>query len=115
MSTLTKVKNIYITGSQNFGSYSSSSYIREYDFVGLVLDYDKETNIATIEQRNRMFVGDEIEIFGPNKKFFTQKIDMMWNEDGEEIDVAPHPQQIIKMKMIEPVGNWDIIRKARKE
>ena len=95
--------------------YSSSSYIREYDFVGLVLDYDKETNIATIEQRNRMFVGDEIEIFGPNKKFFTQKIDMMWNEDGEEIDVAPHPQQIIKMKMIEPVGNWDIIRKARKE
>lgn len=95
--------------------YASSSYIREYDFVGLVLDYDSKTNIATIEQRNRMFVGDEIEIFGPNKKFFTQTIDKMWNEDGEEIDVAPHPQQIIKMKVAEPVGNWDIIRKARKE
>ncbi|WP_077367749.1 peptidase U32 family protein [Anaerosalibacter sp. Marseille-P3206] len=95
--------------------YTNSSYIREYDFVGLVLDYDSETKIATIEQRNRMFVGDEIEIFGPNKEFFTQKIDMMWNEDGEEINVAPHPQQIIKMKMTQPVGNWDIIRKARKE
>lgn len=95
--------------------YTSSSYIREYDFVGLVLDYDSETGIATIEQRNRMFVGDEIEVFGPKKKFFTQKIDKMWDEDGNEIDVAPHPQEIIRMKMINPVENWDIIRCARKE
>lgn len=95
--------------------YGSSSYIREYDFVGLVLDYDEKTEIATIEQRNRMFVGDEIEVFGPNKEFFVQKIEDMWNENGEEIDVAPHPQQIIKMKMKKPVENWDIIRKARED
>lgn len=95
--------------------YGSSSYIREYDFVGLVLDYDEKTEIATIEQRNRMFVGDEIEVFGPNKEFFVQKIEDMWNENGEEIDVAPHPQQIIKMKMKKPVENWDIIRRARKD
>lgn len=95
--------------------YKSSSYIREYDFVGLVLDYDSKTGIATIEQRNRMFVGDKIEVFGPNKKFFTQKIEKMWDEDGNEIDVAPHPQEIIRMKMINPVENWDIIRCARKE
>lgn len=95
--------------------YGSSSYIRKYDFVGLVLDYDKQTEIATIEQRNRMFVGDEIEVFGPNKEFFVQKIEYMWDNNGEEIDVAPHPQQIIKMKMKKPVENWDIIRKARKD
>ncbi len=53
--------------------YTTSSYIRGYDFVGMVLDYDENTKIATIEQRNRMFVGDEIEIFGPNVDFFTQK------------------------------------------
>ena len=35
--------------------YDSSSYIRTYNFVGLVLDYDEESKIATIEQRNRMF------------------------------------------------------------
>ena len=80
-----------------------------------VASIDSETGIATIEQRNRMFVGDEIEVFGPKKKFFTQKIDKMWDEDGNEIDVAPHPQEIIRMKMINPVENWDIIRCARKE
>mgnify|MGYP000125131977 CR=1 FL=1 len=42
--------------------YTHSSYIRGYDFVGMVLDYDRETGIATVEQRNRMFVGDEIEV-----------------------------------------------------
>lgn len=95
--------------------YGSSSYIREYDFIGLVLDYDEKTEVATIEQRNRIFVGDEIEVFSPNKEFFVQKIEDMWNENGEEIDVAPHPQQIIKIKMKKPVENWDIIRKARKD
>lgn len=46
---------------ENDQLYNSSSYIRTYDFVGLVLNYDKETKLATIEQRNRIFVGDEVE------------------------------------------------------
>ena len=92
--------------------YTSSSYIREYDFVGLVLDYDENTKLATIEQRNRMFVGDEIEVFGPGRKHFTQIIEKMWDEEGNEIDVAPHPQQIVKMKMDNNVNKWDIIRKS---
>ncbi|QQY80572.1 putative protease [Keratinibaculum paraultunense] len=92
--------------------YTSSSYIRKYDFVGLVLDYDEDTKLATIEQRNRMFVGDEIEVFGPGRKHFTQIIEKMWDEEGNEIDVAPHPQQIIKMKMDNKVNKWDIIRKS---
>ncbi|RKD34603.1 peptidase U32 family protein [Thermohalobacter berrensis] len=95
--------------------YTSSSYIRTYDFTGLILDYNNETSIATVEQRNRMFVGDDIEIFGPNREHFSQKIEQMWDEKGNEIDVAPHPQQIIKIKTVKPVRPWDIIRKPRKE
>jgi putative protease len=93
--------------------YTSSSYIRNYDFVGLVLDYDDKTRLATVSQRNRMFVGDEIEIFGPNKDFVTQRIEKMWNEFGEEIEVAPHPEQIVKIEMKQRVEPWDIIRKDR--
>lgn len=95
--------------------YTSSSYIRNYDFVGLVLEYDTETKIATIEQRNRMFVGDEIEIFGPNKEHINYVIEKMWDKDGNEIDVAPHPQQIVKMKIEGNIAPWDMLRKARKE
>lgn len=95
--------------------YTTSSYIRGYDFVGIVIDYDKESKIATIEQRNRMFVGDKIEIFGPGKKHFTQIIEKIWDDEGEEIDVAPHPQQIIKIQMNEAVNKMDILRKEREE
>ncbi|NLJ78307.1 MAG: U32 family peptidase [Tissierellia bacterium] len=91
----------------------TSSYIRNYDYIGLVLDYDEDAKIATIEQRNRMFIGDRIEIFGPNRKHFTQSIDEMWDEDGDRIEVAPHPQQIIKMKMDHRVQNWDMLRRSR--
>ncbi|WP_026894141.1 peptidase U32 family protein [Clostridiisalibacter paucivorans] len=95
--------------------YTSSSYIRNYDFVGLVIDYDEETNMATVEQRNRVFVGDKVEIFGPNRDFFIQNIQNMWDEKGNEINVAPHAQQIYKIKVDRPVSKWDMIRKPREE
>jgi len=95
--------------------YTTSSYVRGYDFVGLILDYDEETKIATVEQRNRIFTGEKVEIFGPNKEFITQTIEKMWDEEGNEIDVAPHPQQIIKILMEKPVSSMDMIRKEREE
>ncbi|HEY4543415.1 MAG TPA: U32 family peptidase [Tissierellaceae bacterium] len=95
--------------------YDTSSYIREYDFLGMVVDFDKETNIATVEQRNRTFKGDEIEIFGPHTKYFTQIIEKMWDENDNEIDVAPHAQQIFKIKVDQPIDKYYLIRKERKE
>lgn len=95
--------------------YTSSSYIRGYDFVGLILDYDKKNKIATIEQRNRMFIGETIEVFGPGKEYFSQVIEKMWDEEGNEIEVAPHPQQIVKILMKEPVNKMDMIRKEKED
>lgn len=95
--------------------YTNSSYIRGYDFVGMVLDYDEETKIATIEQRNRIFVGEEVEVFGPGKDYFTQKIEKMWDKNDNEIDVAPHAQQILKIKMDYPVERYDLVRKGRED
>lgn len=95
--------------------YTTSSYIRGYDFVGLILDYNDETKIATVEQRNRMFVGEKIEVFGPSKEYSTQIIEKMWDEEDNEIEVAPHPQQIVKILMAEPVNKMDMIRKERED
>jgi len=94
--------------------YDSSAYIKTYDFAGLILEYNTDNQIATIEQKNRMFVGDEIEIFGPDDDFFTQKIERMWDEEEEEIEVAPHAKQIIRIKMAKPVKPWYVIRKFNK-
>ncbi|MCC8160337.1 MAG: U32 family peptidase, partial [Oscillospiraceae bacterium] len=76
--------------------YTSSSYIRDYDLVGIVLSYDENTGIATVTQRNRFFAGDEVEIIQPMKPYFTQTIDSMREETDNEIEVANHAEQIVK-------------------
>lgn len=91
--------------------YHTSSYIREYDFVGLVLEYDAKTGIARVEQRNRMIVGDEIEVLNPDGTFFTQTIKEMINEEGESIRTAPHAQMLLTMPMDRAVGPFSILRR----
>jgi len=91
--------------------YEKSSYIREYDFVGLVLEYDEKTGIATVEQRNRFFAGDTVEVTGPGRDYFVQQIEWMKDEEGNCIDVAPHPQQVVRMPVKHPVKPFDILRK----
>jgi len=94
--------------------YENSTYIREYDFIGVVLEYDKETKIAKIEQRNRMFKGDNIEVFSPDGPFFTQEIKWMKNENNEEIDVAPNAQMTVYIPMEKEVAPYTILRKEAK-
>ncbi|MGI6588934.1 MAG: peptidase U32 family protein [Peptococcia bacterium] len=94
-------------------NYETSSYLRYYDFVGLVLDYDEDTGMATVEQRNNFRVGDELEITGPQTELFNQKVGVMRDEDGRQIRVAPHPQQVVRLKVDKPVRPWDLIRRAK--
>lgn len=92
-------------------NYATSSYTRDYDFIGLVKAYDERTQMATIEQRNKICLGDKVEVFGPCTDFFNQKIEVMLDEKGNPIESAPHAQQIIKIKMKKPVEENFMIRK----
>lgn len=94
-------------------NYLTSDYTREYSFVGIVKSYDVSTGLADIEQRNKMSVGDTIEVFGPDYNYFTQTIDALLDEEGEAIDSAPHPQQSVKIKLKEPVSAKYILRKQK--
>ena len=94
-------------------NYQTSAYTRDYSFIGMVKDYDAETGMAVVEQRNKMVLGDEIEVFGPGRDFFTQKLDVLLDEEGEPIEVAPHPQQIVHIRMDQPVAEKYILRKRK--
>lgn len=96
-------------------NYLTSAYTREYTFIGVVKGYDPETGMATVEQRNKMTVGEEIEVFGPYTDFFSQKLEIMLDEDGEPVESAPHPQQILKIKMDKPVKENFMLRKRKEQ
>ena len=99
---------------ENAQVYGSSSYIRDYDLIGIVTDFDENTGIATVSQRNRFFKGDEAEVLCPDKPFFTQKIEYMENEKGEEIDVAKNAEMIVKIKLDKAVKEGSMLRKQRR-
>lgn len=103
----------YETPSENEQLFGVRRKIPQYAFVGQVLAYDPETQIATIQQRNNFKVGDLIEFYGPGMRHFQQELTALWDEDGNEIEVAPHAMMICQIKVDQPVERFDMIRKRK--
>ncbi|ANB56356.1 peptidase U32 family protein [Anoxybacillus sp. B7M1] len=95
---------------QMFGVHSKKT---TYDFAGFVLDYDRDTKMVTLQQRNFFKPGDVVEFFGPEIDNFTQVVGTIWDEDGNEIDAARHPLQIVKFKVEKDVFPYNMMRKER--
>ena len=93
---------------QMFGNHSTKT---RFDFAGLVLDYNSDTQIATLQQRNFFKPGDEVEFFGPEIENFTQKVGVILDEKGNELDAARHPLQIVRIKVDHPVFVNNMMRK----
>ena len=94
---------------QMFGNESNKK--TPYDFCGLVLDYDKETKMATIQQRNHFKPGQEIEFFGPEIDNFTHVADAIYDDEGNELDAARHPLQIVQFKVDHDIYPNNMMRK----
>lgn len=84
--------------------------VSNQDFLGLVLDYDDQTNYATIEVRNYFKKGDEVQFIGPNIETFNYKINKIYNDQDEIIDVCRHPKSIIKIKVSKKLNKYDMMR-----
>lgn len=84
------------------------------EFIGYVLAYDFDKKMIKLEQRNYFKIGDHVELFTPEQKFYQFKITKIYDEDFNEIDVARHPQQIIYLDFDEEVVAYSMLRKIIK-
>lgn len=94
-------------------NYLTSDYTRDYSFVGLVKGFDDSTGRTIVEQRNKFSVGDTVEIFGPRVPFYEEVITEMFDEEGNPVDSAPHPQQILQIRFKNKPEEDFIIRKKK--
>ena len=94
--------------SQNYGT---STYIRTWEFVGVVRGYDESDGTLLIEQRNRILKGDEVEIVQPNGLDIPLTVGEMWDMEDNLITSAPHPQMLLKIKLDQPVQKDSMLRK----
>lgn len=102
-------------GKNNEQVYDNSSYIRDYDIVGVVRTYDKEKKIAEIEQRNRVFEGDKVEILRPVGDNFKVSLDDMRETNGNKIDVANRAQMFFTIKCDTELKPKDMLIKSKGE
>ena len=92
--------------------YTNNSYIREYDFIGMVQeDWNEETGFAWVEQRNKFSVGEEIEVMPAQGDSYAMKVTEIRNQNGEAVASAPHPQELLQVKFEKPVKKFDMLRK----
>lgn len=94
--------------------YESSSYIREYDIIGVVKEYDEQNNIATIEQKNRVFNEDIVEVLRPEGDSFEVSLKGMRNKNGESIEAARNAEMIFTVITDIKLRAKDILIKSRK-
>lgn len=88
--------------------YLGRQELSNQDFLGLVIDY--KDGVATIEQRNNFKIGTIVQFFGPDTKTFDYKVEEILDENDELIEVAKHPQMIIKLKVSNKLNKYDMMR-----
>lgn len=106
----------------------SSNYIRDYEFVafGLALDNREHPKIPTsvkdefsqgywVEQRYNFKKGELVEVFSPKEEPWSFEVTGIYTVDGEEVEVARHAKEILKLELPRPLPPFAILRRAKKD
>ena len=100
----------YGTPSENEQLFGARRKIPEYKFVGEVVAYDTDKQIATIRQRNVIHEGDQVEFYGPGFRHFETVIEDLHDANGNKIDRAPNPMELLTIHIPTRVEPGDMIR-----
>lgn len=91
--------------------YDTSAYERLYDFVAIVTDYDEENGEILLEQRNHFALGETIEFAPPGELPFAVTPTVLYNEEREPIQRAPHAQMTVRIPLERKVPPLTIVRR----
>lgn len=94
---------------ENTQIYDNSTYVREYVYLGIVGEV--KDGMCRIEQRNKFSVGEEIEIMKPDGDNVPVTVKRIADEDGNEMESAPHPKQTLYVELDGEGDVYDILRK----
>jgi putative protease len=94
--------------------YDNNTYVKEYTYLGIVGEINEE-GFCRIEQRNKFSVGETIEVMKPDGTDIPVIVKRIQDQDGNEMESAPHPKQILYIDLGQPLAKFDILRRQEKE
>lgn len=91
----------------------SGGYIRHYDLVAMC---EEETDFGgIITQRNKFYLGDEVDILPPTGIPFVVKANRLVDEYGQDVDSTPHPMQRLELHCDKKIPAGSFLRVKKKE
>lgn len=92
--------------------FDKTAEIPLQDFVARVLSYDPINKIVKIEQRNNFTINKPFEVLTP-KGTFILKINELWDEDNEKVEIARHAKQVLYFKSDIRFSEFDMFRQTK--
>ena len=92
--------------------YDNNTYLKEYTYLGIVGDCID--GLYQIEQRNKFSVGEEIEVMKPSGENLIVTVQKILDEDGNEMESAPHPKQKLLIDLGTPLVRYDIYAEKKR-
>jgi len=94
---------------ENTQIYDNNTYVNEYIYLGIVGATD-DRGFVRIEQRNKFCKGDVIEIMKPDGRNIPVTVNAIYDDEGNEVESAPHPQQVLWLDLSEKPQQYDLLR-----
>lgn len=92
----------YFTGRQELSNQ---------DYLGLIFDYDQESHCFLMRERNYFKIGDSVEVFTPTGEIYEFEIEKIYDEEDHPLEVARHPEQILKIPFDRELPEYSMMRK----
>ncbi len=90
--------------------YESNTYEKGCTFLGIIGERTRDGSYR-IEQKNKFSVGETVEIMKPDGENIEVLVKSIRSEDGEEMESAPHPRQILYVDLGHDAEPLDILRR----
>ena len=94
--------------------YDSNTYIKEYTYLGYAEEVLPDGSVR-ITQRNKFLAGDMIEIMKPDGTNQKTRVLEIRDTDGNLRESAPHPKEILFVKLEHSAEMYDVLRREEPE
>lgn len=95
---------------ENTQIYDNNTYEKGYTYLGYI-EAEREDGLFRLTQRNKFLVGETIEVMKPDGRNLQVTVQGIYDEEGQPMESAPHPQQILYVKLDTELEVFDILRR----
>lgn len=90
--------------------YEDVPYLHNYTYIGTVRGTDENGRVM-FPQKNKFTVGESLELMKPDGRNVPVKVLDIRDDEGNAMESAPHPKQMLHVAIDAPADAWDILRR----